>query len=245
MSGAVQMSLVWDWSSACCGREQVTEFPWAAASCTDEGTTSPHSPRRAGGLRWTGDSASPVPGTLDDLEGDAAHPCAEGPGSGQGSGAWGHLGGNWMEGKAWCLSALGPAASGLSAETTGAYFKGDLVRHQPLQSHVPAQVTKVTQRKDESTDATVAGHSVAVPQGRPGQGHTFTWCRLGTWALGSNLRVSGGASTSSLRRRYRTQARTRGAGGQLPSSRWPSPGPRGSWETAWDSGVPKQPNREA
>lgn len=116
------------------------------------------------------------------------------------------------------LSALGPVASGLQAETTEAYFKGAFVRYRPIQSHVTAQVTKSDTKKGRVHGRHCRRHSVAVPQDRPGQGHTPTGegCHPGTWVLGSNLSVSWGCQHQQhLRRRYRPQV-TRGAVGSAP-----------------------------
>lgn len=86
-------------------------------------------------------------------------------------------------------------------------------------------------------DANVAGHSVAASLGTvwpcrradlgkdtPPRGEG---CRPGTWVLGSNLRVSGGASTSACAEDTGLRQEHEEQGGQLPSSPWASPGPQG------------------
>lgn len=128
--------------------EQVTKFLLASAYSTAEDTNSLHPPPKGWGWRETGRRrARPVPGMSEDLAGELPSRLRKG----QEAVRERDLRASWGkqdEGKTLVpLSALGPAASGLQAETTGAYSKGAFVRYRPIQSHVTAQVTKSDTKK--------------------------------------------------------------------------------------------------
>lgn len=191
--------------------------------------------------------ASPVPGRSDDLEGELPTLCGRAR-KGQEVVRERDLWASWGkqdEGKTLVpLSALGPAASGLQAETTGTYFKGAFVRHKPIQSHVTAQVTKRGTKKG-------CGHGHHCRWAPCGRAAGQTWARThlravkaaapepGCWAATSASQ--GGASTGSACAED-TRLRQHEEQGGSSQLRWASRGPR---ETEWGSGGPEQPNKEA